>query len=122
MGRTLNILVVDDHADTLLMLARLVARLGHQVTSAESCKAARAAADAAGWQFDMLLCDVGLPDGDGAELMAEFKRRCGCVTIALTGFGLDGDLARYSAHQVDQCLVKPVDFALLKSVLAGEPA
>jgi len=91
---TQRILIVDDHADTLAMLARLLSGLGHQVTAAASCAGARAAA---GDGFDLLLCDVGLPDGDGAALMGEVKQRWGCRTVALTGFGMESDLARYAA-------------------------
>lgn len=113
-----KILVVDDHADTRMMLDRVLNQLGYQVTLADSCVAARAAAEAMNWQIDLMLGDVGLPDGDGAELMSEFKGRCGCATVALTGYGTQADLDRYAQNDVDRCLIKPVDLQTLKTVIA----
>jgi two-component system KDP operon response regulator KdpE len=123
MNRNREVLVVEDHVDTLTMLAKAIKALGHNVTAAASCAEARAMAEAKNWAVDLLLCDVGLPDGDGAELMAEFKARCGCVTVAVTGYGMARDLARYSAHRIDRCLVKPVELQQLRSALAleGQP-
>lgn len=112
------ILVVDDHADTRIILNRALTKLGYQVTLAESCATARAAAEAMNWQIDLMLGDIGLPDGDGAELMAEFKGRCGCATVALTGYGSKADLERYAQIDVDRWLVKPIDLQGLKAAIA----
>jgi len=112
-----RILVIDDHADTRVVLEKLLSRMGHRVTAAGSCAEARAAAETNGWDFNMLLCDVGLPDGDGAELMSEFKSRCECIAIALTGRNAQSDLDRYSALLVDRCLVKPVQFNDLRDTI-----
>ncbi len=61
----LNILLVDDHADTLRVMSRLLRKLDHQVTTAD-CKSAALAA-AASKQFDLLISDIGLPDGTGSS-------------------------------------------------------
>lgn len=113
-----NILVVDDHADTLRILVKLLSALGHQVWPAASCSEARQIAEAKEWAFDLMLCDVGLPDGDGAELMAEFKQRCGCYTIALTGYGMADDLIRYDEKQIDYCLIKPIALDKLQAAIS----
>lgn len=117
MART--ILVVDDHVDTLRIMTKLLRGSGYKVLPAASCAEARSVAEASGWKFDLLLCDVGLPDGDGADVLAEFKQRCGCVTIALTGFASDGDLARYEQKHIDRCLIKPVTIEQLRQAIEG---
>src|SRR4051812_31229807 len=93
--RSCRILVVDDHADTAAMLARLFRKRGHAVHTAGNCAQARATAAAA--QPELVVSDVGLPDGDGAHLLAELKRLHGCATVAFTGFAMPGDVARLTA-------------------------
>jgi len=104
----LNILLVDDHADTLRVMSRLLRRLDHQVTTAESKSAALAAADEN--EFDLLISDIGLPDGTGLELMRELLARRPIRGIALTGYGMESDVrqsrdAGFTAH-----MTKPINF------------
>ena len=61
MPQQVNILMVDDHADTNRAMKRLLEKLGHRVATADSVAAGLAAADAA--PFDLLISDIGLPDG-----------------------------------------------------------
>ena len=111
-SRSLRILLVDDHGDTLRVLSRMVRGLGHAVTTAESVATALDAS-AAG-PFDLLVSDVGLPDGSGVDLMRRLRPMPG---IALTGYGMDSDIeecreAGFVAH-----LTKPVDFARLEEAI-----
>ena len=104
----LNILLVDDHQDTLKAMSRLLRTLDHQVTAADSKAAALAAA--AGQAFDLLISDIGLPDGSGLELMGELLAQRPIKGIALTGYGLESDIeetrrAGFAAH-----LTKPIKF------------
>ena len=103
-----DILLVEDHRDTLMAMTRLLRRIGHRVTGADSVAAAVAAAD--GNRFDVLVSDVDLPDGTGLDLMRQLTARPGARPlpgIALTGYGMESDLqqtrdAGFFAH-----LVKP---------------
>jgi CheY-like chemotaxis protein len=106
-----RILLVDDHADMRDGLRRLLERRGHQVRAAQSCADARAVAAemAAGGGLDVIVGDVGLPDGDGVELMRAIMQRHGCRAVALTGWGEPADLRRYAAAGIDRAFIKPVD-------------
>lgn len=114
--RPRRILLVDDHTDTRHTLARLLSRAGYEVTTAESVGAALQKAMNA--RFDLLLSDIGLPDGTGRDLMSVLNTRFGLRGIAFSGFGMEGDIrqsldAGFSAH-----LTKPVDFQRLKDEMA----
>jgi CheY-like chemotaxis protein len=106
-----RILLVDDHADMRDGLRRLLERRGHQVRAAQSCADARAvaAAMAGDGGLDVIVGDVGLPDGDGVELMRAIMQRHGCRAVALTGWGEPADLRRYAAAGIDRAFIKPVD-------------
>jgi CheY-like chemotaxis protein len=109
--RRCNILIVEDHFDTIDLLRRLLTRHGHTVLMAVSCAEARAAVDRAAARsetIDLVIGDIGLPDGDGVELMAELKRRLGCPVVALTGHGMTADLQRCADAGIDRHLLKPV--------------
>jgi len=111
-----RILLVEDHEPTRAALARLLARRGHCVAEADSAAGARALADQGG--FDVVISDLGLPDGDGVDLMRELRERYGLAGIALTGHGEDTDLLRSRAAGVQAHLVKPVEFEALEHSLA----
>ena len=71
------------------------------------------------YDFDVLISDIGLPDGRGTELLTKLRktRHQDISAIAMTGFGMDRDLeesrqAGFSAH-----LTKPVEFSALAQVL-----
>ena len=110
--RPLRILLVEDHANTREVLTRLLQRRGHTVCAAECLQDAFALA--AAHQFDLIISDLGLPDGSGLDLMPELKSRYGMKGIAVSGYGMEADIhksrdAGFSAH-----LIKPVDFRQLE--------
>jgi CheY-like chemotaxis protein len=121
--RPLRILLVEDHADTAIQLSRLLKKAGHQVTWASSIQEARTtvagslAGKGIGSGFDLIISDLGLPDGTGHELMRELSSRHRLPAIALSGYGLESDVqesldAGFSCH-----LTKPVDWAELKQAI-----
>jgi PAS domain S-box-containing protein len=113
----LHILVVEDHDPTLAILIRLLERAGHHAVPAATVAAGLAAASGDG-RFDVLISDLGLPDGTGLDLMVQLRNRDPrLIGIALSGYGTEEDLRRtreagFSAH-----LVKPVDFGQLHNTL-----
>ncbi len=113
--KRLSILVVDDHRDTLMAMSRLLKRLDHDVTTAD-CKASALAAAADG-SFDLLISDIGLPDGTGLELMREMLARRPIRGIALTGYGTEGDIERTREAGFVAHLTKPINFKQLEAVI-----
>ncbi len=108
----LRLLLVEDHESTLQVLQRLLTRAGHQVVAAATVADALAAA-AAG-EFDLVVSDLGLPDGTGNELMDQLRARYGLRGIALSGYGMQEDVERSRAAGFAIHLTKPVDFSQLQ--------
>jgi CheY-like chemotaxis protein len=111
----LKILLVEDHEDTARTMARLLRHLNHSVKTANSLVAALALAS--NEDFDLLISDIGLPDGNGLDLMRQLRTRCAVKGIALSGYGMDEDVhksreAGFAAH-----LTKPIDFRKLEAIL-----
>ncbi len=114
--RALHVLVVEDHADTAAAVASLLQAIGHRITVAGSVAAALAAADS-DWP-DLLVSDLGLPDGDGYELMrALASRRPGFLGIALSGYGMHADIAQSREAGFTLHLVKPVTMEALADAI-----
>ena len=118
--RTLRILLVEDHVDTAAVLARILRRMGHEVFAAESVSSALAlaASEIPGATIDLVVSDLGLPDGSGLDLMRRLSSQYGLRGIALSGFGMDSDLAQSAAAGFSRHLIKPIDIALLQAALA----
>jgi CheY-like chemotaxis protein len=113
-GRT--ILVVDDHRDTLRSMKLLLSRLGYQVFAAENMTDALHIA--ANENFDILLSDIGLPDGSGLELIKRIRETRTVPALALSGFGMDEDLQRSLDAGFADHLTKPVSLDRLRSAIA----
>jgi signal transduction histidine kinase len=114
-----RILLVEDHEATRGTLVRLLERRGHAVTGVATTEAARQRA-AAG-DCDLVISDLGLPDGDGHMLMAELHESYDLPGIALSGYGMDDDIERSRASGFFVHLTKPVDIHELESAIATAP-
>src|SRR5437763_13939820 len=86
-----NILLVEDHADTAHALSRLLKLSGYRVGTATGVESALQLCRSE--RFDLLISDIGLPDGSGYQIMQEFSRRFGTKGIAVTGFDGEHDLS-----------------------------
>jgi PAS domain S-box-containing protein len=113
-GRT-RVLFVEDHADTARTMVKLLERSGYQVDWADCV--ASALQRAASQPFDVVVSDLGLPDGTGYDLMRELKDRYAARGIALSGFGMEGDILRGREAGFREHLVKPVDVATLDQAI-----
>jgi len=120
-SRPLRILLVEDHADTAEALAELLGVLGHEVTVALTVAAGLAAAEEIQGRepqgIDLVVSDLGLPDGSGLDLMRELALRYGLHGIALSGYGMEEDLRRGQEAGFERHLTKPVNFEALQAVL-----
>jgi signal transduction histidine kinase/ActR/RegA family two-component response regulator len=117
-SQSMHILLVEDHEDTALVMCRLLTEMGHQVTVANSIASALVAASG---PFDILLSDIGLPDGTGIDLIRQLRRQYGdrFPAVALTGFGMEDDIDKCKAAGFDDHLTKPVNFRLLHKVISS---
>lgn len=120
--KPLRILLVEDHRDTRRTLSRLLTHFGHEVLVADNIQSARKILDSG--NVEVLLCDIGLPDGTGYELVSQAKSKQPLKAVALTGFGTEDDIRRSKEAGFDFHLVKPVDLHELQTILdkvdAGE--
>lgn len=110
-----RILLVEDHEDTRRAMSRLLARHGYEVRTAGSIADALEAADAS--PVDVLISDLGLPDGSGLELMRQIRQRYNVPGIALTGFGMEEDVRQSRESGFHAHLTKPVDVESLHAAV-----
>ncbi|HWL85930.1 MAG TPA: response regulator [Polyangiaceae bacterium] len=109
-----TVLVVDDDMDTVALLRWVLEHRGYEVLGATSV--AEALLVAGKRPFDVLISDVGLPDGSGIDLMDRLGRPR--HAIALTGVSSDEDVARIRAAGFRQHLTKPVNLSTLEAAIS----
>ncbi|MET0963516.1 MAG: ATP-binding protein [Noviherbaspirillum sp.] len=119
-GRRFRILLADDNVDFSSSLATLLRSLGHELLVAEDGLRALEAAPA--FQPDFAFLDIGLPGLNGYALARALRNNpatSATVMVAVTGWGQERD--RQLAHDAgfDHHLVKPVEPAKIRQVLAA---
>ena len=110
-----RILLVDDHLDTARAMGRLLRRWGCEVKTADSVASALEAAETT--KFDILVSDIGLPDGSGLDLIQKLNARAPVRGIAVSGFGMEEDLNSSRRAGFAEHLVKPVDLGRLEAAI-----
>jgi CheY-like chemotaxis protein len=103
--RPLRVFLVENHEDTVKYVRLYLEHLGHQVTVARDMTTALE--DFPNSKCDVLICDIGLPDGDGWQLMERMKDRRPAFAIAMSGYGSGSDLRRSRSAGYNHHLVKP---------------
>jgi DNA-binding response OmpR family regulator len=112
-----NILLVEDHSDSREVLSGLLNHCGHEVITAATMQDALRLLDHL--RFEALVCDIGLPDGSGLDLVvAAKKRQPWKKTIALTAHNQSEEMELGLRAGFDEYLTKPFDFHQLRSILA----
>jgi len=109
-GHDITVLVVEDHADSAEALELGLTAAGYRVMVADSVRNALAKAER---PFDILVSDLGLPDGSGFDIMRTLVRRRPVIGIALSGFGAASDVRESRDAGFQRHLVKPVDLSKL---------
>lgn len=113
----LRILLVDDHEPTRSILAKLLVNRRHNVTTAGSVNEALSAGKQS--RFDLVITDIGLPDGSGHDLFKKIVQHSPeAKGIALTGYGMDSDLATSKNSGFSAHLTKPIRMDALEAALA----
>jgi CheY-like chemotaxis protein len=114
-AKSLRILLVEDHSDTRQTLSRLLTHFGHQISVADNTQSALEIMGSQ--EFDVVLSDIGLPDGSGYDVVSQAKLKHPVKAVAITGFGTDEDIRRGKEAGFDFHLIKPIDFHELRNVL-----
>jgi signal transduction histidine kinase/CheY-like chemotaxis protein len=114
--RPLRILLVEDHEDTLAVMAELLELSRHEVTPVSTIESALRLA--AVRPFDLLISDLGLPDGSGLDLMRQVRQKYGWPGIAVSGYGTSEDVELSRQAGFLEHLTKPVHPARLKEAIA----
>ena len=116
-ARCLEILLVEDHADTARALTLLLGRDGYRVRSAGSVAEALAVADEG--KFDLLICDMQLPDGTCHDVLRELRGKLGPDVLAIVLSGHDSPRHRAAslASGFAEHLVKPLSMEQLEEAI-----
>ena len=113
--KKLNILVVENHGDTLEALKMYLELDGHTIETATTMREALDVA--AQHPFHLVITDIGLPDGDGWELMRQLRERGPVRAIAMTGYGWKEDIEKSRAVGFEAHLLKPLKVDHLEAAL-----
>lgn len=110
-----RILLVEDHVPTRSTLQQLLMRRHYEVVAAGTMAEARALMETE--RVDFVISDIGLPDGNAYDLMEELRAKHGLTGIALTGYGMESDIARSHAAGFVIHLTKPLRIQSLDDAL-----
>ena len=112
----LRILYVEDHTDSRSVVANLLRHCGYEVAVAECAGVALELLNAQ--KFDVILSDIGLPDGSGnGVVMLAKQSQPSIVAVALSAFSAEAEIQFSREMGFDHYLTKPVDFHELRAVL-----
>ena len=114
------ILVVEDDADTREVVAMVLAEAGAGVKTVSTVSGAESALSAAPW--DVLVSDLGMPDGNGYELIRRIRRHptlARLPAVALSAHAMDNDARLSIDAGFDVHLPKPVEPENLVRVVAS---
>ncbi len=112
-----KILILEDDIQLQEIFQRALRRFGYQTVSAHTLAEGRQALSAG--VFDILLCDMRLPDGEGLTLLREFRgdlQQAGTHVVVVSAepqyIGMGEDLG------VEFFLTKPVSLQMLNTLLS----
>jgi PAS domain S-box-containing protein len=120
MHRRASILIAEDNDINRELVMQMLARLGHNATTAGNGREALTAAQ--GRAFDLILMDIQMPEMDGVSAAAAIRAlpgiHGGTPIVAVTANAMVGDRERYLAAGFDDYLAKPLHLGELQEVIA----
>ena len=102
-----RILVAEDNDQFRRALVMLLEQAGYSVEDAENGKQALARVKTTGWQFDLLITDLQMPDMDGLQLLTEVKRVDPQLPVLAISGSFSGRLLGFAATFGVATLEKP---------------
>ncbi len=120
--RSARILLVEDHADSRQTLERILRHRGYTLETAPDIATALEITSKA--RFDVIISDIGLPDGTGCDFISQLPKEDRQRCIALSGYGMEEDVARSLTAGFTKHLTKPIDVgeldAMIQALLTGD--
>lgn len=110
-----SVLLVEDHPDTLKVMAKLLRVMGYDVVTATSVEEALRLAEE--HPFELLVSDIGLPDGSGLDIMRRLRKAHDIKGVAVSGFSQPEDIKRSRDAGFADHLTKPLNLQQLEMVL-----
>ena len=111
-----KILLIEDHVETAKALVKLLKNRGFKIESVGTVAAGLEAAESR--SYDLLICDLGLPDATGFDFVEKVRAKNDRTpAIALTGFGMQQDIERAESAGFDAHLTKPVNLQKLEATI-----
>jgi signal transduction histidine kinase/ActR/RegA family two-component response regulator len=109
IGHSKSLLLVEDHDDTSTVMRRVLTMVGYKVDTANNV--ANAFAKVTQKEYDLMISDIGLPDGTGHDLMRKIEHRLGhhIKAVALSGFGQADDVNQSLSAGFLKHIKKPVN-------------
>jgi len=111
-----RVLLVEDHEPTRATLERLLSSRNYSVMTASCVTEARVLVRK--HQFQLVISDIGLPDGNGYDLLKEILNSQRVKGIALTGYGMEQDVQKSRASGFSIHLTKPIRVQSLEEALS----
>lgn len=111
-----RVLIVDDDEAICRLFKRAMTEKGFQADTASSLTEARA--NFTHKEFDVVLLDMILPDGNGSDWIPDIREQAPeCVIVVITGYGDVPDAVQAMKHGADHFLTKPVNLPELQVFL-----
>ena len=113
--RPLRLFLVENHADTTKYMQLFLEQLNYDIRVAPDM--ATALRDIPNSQCDVLISDIGLPDGDGWQLLEKLGSNRPPIAIAMSGYGTGNDQQKSHAVGYSHHLIKPFTPEVLLAIL-----
>jgi DNA-binding NarL/FixJ family response regulator len=115
LATRVRVMLVEDQADFRYLMATLLGRYPDLELVAEAESLAKARMHATTTSFDVVVLDLGLPDGSGTDLIAELRSANPDTAVLVLSASLNpGSLVKASEAGADEILDK---FAALDEVV-----
>ena len=111
----MDVLIVEDHGDTAAAMSMALRSMGHRTRIATSI--AEALELLLNQKIDLIISDVGLPDGSGLSFINGVRAFCDAPAIAVTGFASSEDAECLMAAGFNKHLPKPFDLPELEAAI-----
>lgn len=113
--RSVRVLLVEDHVVIARITGCLLRILGYEVSVAH--RASDGVELASDESYDVVVCDIGLPDACGHEMMRRIRDRFGLLGVAVTGFTEEEFTLMETDSGFVEFLLKPIDVNQLDAAI-----